>query len=151
MLYGKDHHFISNVSRTIVNLANDIGANSIAGPTNSGSVLASCCMMKSIEMGTKKSSIFLNKAGHKRIRHINSPKLLGDYCKYYGEILLVDDCIKSGDSIIHCIREIFNEFHRYPIACIVGHFNQCGIKNIQNEITLPIYTYNYNIYKKITI
>lgn len=115
-MYGANHDTVLSRTAIILDICRKLNIDTVAGPAMSGVVIASMCFMRS--MGDV-NAILLGKDGFKRSKHEAFPKILiGQDIGILNRIMIVDDCIESGDTIIHAINEIEEFFSNITIIAI---------------------------------
>ena len=110
MMYGDGYNGAIIKINKVLKICRDLDIDTIAGPVMSGAIIAIGCFLQSGNKGFKNpiSALLLEKDGYRRRKHSSGPKILG----YFGinRILMVDDCIYSGDAIIDAIKETYHNF-----------------------------------------
>jgi len=101
--YGYNHRDVFTGAGQILNLCKELDVDTVAGPATSGVVIAMACFMRSRRWKRSIKAMLLEKRGYERAKHNPGPKLLGE--GPVKNILVVDDCVASGESFLHAINE----------------------------------------------
>lgn len=118
--YYNDHATAWEYAGDLLRLCRKLKVDTVAGPVTSGVVIAMACFMRSCRSKYKVKALLLGKEGYRREKHGSGPKIMGtgQVCR----VLVVDDCVSSGDAMVYAVKEL-QEFFRWAPSC--GYID-CG-------------------------
>lgn len=122
-MYGWTKNKVDSFNLGAVEICDKFGADLIAGPVLSGAVMASSIAATSSALGQSLQAAFLPKSNglYQPQKHTGGIRMSFGPA-IVNRIVLVDDIIESGSSIVAAGREIFRNWQAAEVVAIV-----CGL------------------------
>lgn len=131
--YGESYESFLRSLKDLLGICNRLKVDTVAGPVASGAIIASACFVKA-----NLNAICLGKRDYRRLKRIDCPQILGK--NPIKRILIVDDIIESGDSILYAYWELKESYKmlyalRSPkvVGCAADIVTKDGYKAIRKK------------------
>lgn len=145
MIYNKSYENIYSKCNGIVKVCKKLNIDTVAGPASSGVVIAVSVFMIANQKKYPMNAILLRKEGYVRQKHSSGVKYLGDLRKVEN-ILVVDDLVSTGESMLYALDEVKKEcFDINIIGCLSSSFGFSSLSLINRKYpNMRFFYYSYN-------
>jgi len=144
MIYGYTYISIYKECEKIFNVCKKLGVDTIAGPASSGVSVAVAVFMVSNSKEYPLNALLLGKKGYVRHKHSSGIKYLGNSNKMKN-VLVVDDIVSSGESMLYALNEIKDgDLDVNIIGCLSNSFSYSAMSLIKEaDPNIRIFCHGY--------
>jgi len=133
MIYENGYFHIYENCKKIVDVCKKLNVDTIAGPASSGVAIAVSVFMVSYQKKYPLNALLLGKEGYVRQKHCSGVKYIGN-SNNIKNILVVDDLVASGESMLYALDEIKKEcLDVNIIGCLSSCFGFSSLSLIKEK------------------